>query len=85
MYLACKKLHLVVKCFSFAEKDKAMNNMKFEHICNLICMGEVESVMTITEDDNKKIQEIVDYYLEYAEYYQKDFFHKLNTSINFLI
>ena len=28
--------------------------------------------VTITEDDNKKIQEIVDYYLEYAEYYKVD-------------
>ena len=52
MYLACKELYLVVKCFSFVGKDKAMSNMNFEHICNLICMGEVESVMTITEDDN---------------------------------
>lgn len=67
MYLARKKLCLVVKCFSFAEKDKAMNNMKFEHICNLICMGEVESVMTITEDDNVFYDELGMSCLELAE------------------
>lgn len=67
MYLTCKKLHLVVKCFSFAEKDKAMSNMNFENICTLICRGELESSMTLTEDDNVFYDELGMSCVELAE------------------
>lgn len=67
MYLTCKKLYLVVKCFSFAEKENAMNNMNFEHICTLICWGELESALTFTEDDNVFYDELGMSCVELAE------------------
>ena len=42
----------------------ALLNIVDEYIAN--------KEVTITEDDNKKVKEIVDYYLEYAEYYKVD-------------
>lgn len=51
MYLLWKKLYLAMKCFSFAENDNAMSTRDFEQICTLICSGEVENIMNVTDDN----------------------------------
>jgi len=41
-----------VKCFSFAEKYKAMMDKKFEHICAMICDDRWEESKFTGEEDN---------------------------------